>query len=124
MRRPLYRNNIAEFGTPTLSAATDSSLHVAGTLAWYKSGEWGYAYKKSSASSWTYVSTEGQTIDADISGLDAETSYDVCLYVKFNGTYQRGSKATATTEATPEPEPEPEPGDNEPDGGDGEGDGA
>lgn len=118
MRRPLYRNNIAGFGTPTLSAATASSLHVAGSIAWYKDGQWGIAYKKSSASSWTYVPTTEKTVDEDLTGLEAETSYDVCLYVKFNNVYQRGTKATATTEAAPEPDPEPE--DNGGEGGAGE----
>lgn len=95
----IYRNNIASLPQPTLSAATSSSMKVAGEIGWYKDGESGYAYKLTSASNWTYKSQSSKSVSATISNLAAETSYDVCLYVKFNGEYQRGEKATLSTTA-------------------------
>lgn len=96
----LFRNNIAEFGTPTLSDVTASSIKVVGVLKWYKDGSWGYAYKKHSATTWTYVPSDSQTIEATIGSLSASTKYDVCLYVKFNNEYQRGTVVSATTIAS------------------------
>lgn len=96
---PYFRNNIASFTTPTLTAAA-TSIAVSGEIAWFKDGVWGIAYKKSSASSWTYVPTDDKVLSEEtITGLDASTSYDVCLYVKFDGTYQKSAKATISTTA-------------------------
>ena len=107
MTPKLFRNNNAAFDTPTLSGVTASAIHVAGNISWFKDGEWGIAYKKASATTWNYSAQTSKTIDADLTGLEAETKYDVCLYVKFDNVYQRGTKAQATTEAEPVPDPEP-----------------
>lgn len=93
----LFRNNIASFDTPTLGDVTKNSMSVTGNVTWYKDGEWGYAYKKHSASTWTYVSQTSKAVSASLTSLTASTKYDVCLYVKFNGEYQRGPVADATT---------------------------
>lgn len=99
MKQQLFRSNIAILGTPTLSEVTSGGMTVTGSIGWFKDGQWGYAYKKASATTWTYVPQTGKEIEASLTGLDASTKYDVCLYVKFDGAYQRGTKASATTEA-------------------------
>lgn len=93
----LFRNNNAAFGTVTLSNVTKNSIDVAGSIEWYKDGEWGYAYKLHSATTWTYVSQTAKAVSATIGSLTANKKYDVCLYVKFNGEYQRSSVSEETT---------------------------
>ena len=39
----LFRNNIASFGTPTLSDVDNTSMAVSGSIEWYKDGEVGIA---------------------------------------------------------------------------------
>lgn len=93
----LFRNNIASFGTPTLGDLTNTSMSVAGSIEWYKDGEVGVAYKKNSASTWTYVPQDGNEIETSLTSLTKNTKYDVCFYVYFGGEYQRGPIANATT---------------------------
>ncbi len=101
----LYRNNIAEIGTPTAGETTSSSIAVTGSVRFYKEGTWGVAYKKHSASSWTHKASDSQDISTTLSSLDASTKYDIKLYVKFNNVYQYGTAIEKTTEAAPaEPE--------------------
>lgn len=94
-----YRNNAAVFDTPVLTGVTATGIKVSGSLEFYKDGaEWGIAYKKHSASSWTYKAKAAKSFDAEgIASLTAGTQYDVCFFVKFNGEYQRGPVASATT---------------------------
>ena len=101
----LYRNNIAEIGTPTAGETTSSSIAVTGSVVFYKDGTWGVAYKKHSASSWTHVASDSQTISETLTGLDAATKYDIKLYVKFNNEYQYGTAISKTTEAAPAENP-------------------
>ena len=96
----LFRNNIATFDGPTLGTATMATIDVTGTITWYKDGEFGVAYKKTSASSWNHVAQDSKSIDATIPDLEANTSYDVCLYVKIGGKYQYSEKATKKTAAS------------------------
>ena len=100
MQPKLFRNNIASFGTPTLSDVTKNSIAVAGDITFFKDGAWGYAYKKNSASTWTYVPQTSKSVEATITGLTASTKYDVCLYVLIAGEYQRGPVASATTKSS------------------------
>lgn len=96
----LFRNNIADLPAPTLSNVAGTSMKVSGTIGWYKDGEWGFAYKTSAGSTWTYKKQTNKTFsNVTLSSLTASTSYDVCLYVKFNGIYQRGTVATQETTA-------------------------
>jgi len=106
----LFRNNIAQIGTPVKGDVTDTTIAVTGSVEFFKDGTWGVAYKKASASSWTHKPSTSQDISMTLTSLTAETAYDIKLYVKFNGVYQYGTAIEATTEATPvEPEPESEP---------------
>lgn len=93
----LFRNNIASFGTPTLGDLTNTSMSVAGSIEWYKDGVVGVAYKKNSASTWTYVPQDGNEIETSLTSLTKNTKYDVCFYVYFGGEYQMGPIANATT---------------------------
>lgn len=93
----LFRNNIASFGTPTLSDVANTSMAVSGSLEWFKDGEVGIAYKKNSASTWTYKAQTGNDISDTLTSLTKNTKYDVCFYVKFGGEYQMGPIANATT---------------------------
>ena len=71
-------------------------------MEWYKgNATWGVAYKKHSASSWSYKASTSKTIDETLTSLTASTQYDIKLYVKFNGEYQYGSAIEVTTEAAP-----------------------
>lgn len=97
----LFRGNAATISAPTKGEVTSSSIAVTGSVVWYKGGEWGVAYKKHSASSWTHKSSTSQTIDETLTSLTASTQYDIKLYVKFNGEYQYGSAIEVTTEAAP-----------------------
>lgn len=97
----LYRNNVAEVGTPTASDVTKNSIKVTGTVAWYKGdATWGVAYKKSSATSWTHKACASQTISVSLTSLTASTTYDIKLYVKYNGEYQYGTAIQETTSAS------------------------
>ena len=103
----LYRNNIAQIGTPTAGETTTSSIAVTGSVVWYKDGTWGVAYKKHSASSWTHKASSSQNISMTLSSLTADTEYDIKLYVKFNGVYQYGPAISKSTDAeSPAPDPE------------------
>ena len=98
----LYRHNLAQIGTPVKGEVTDATIAVTGQVAWYKgNATWGVAYKKSSASSWTHKASTTQSISTTLTSLDAETAYDIKLYVKWQNVYQYGPAIEVTTEATP-----------------------
>lgn len=99
----LFRNNVAEIGTPTCTGHTANSLTITGSVKWYKdSATWGIAYKASGASSWTHVADSSQDINITKTGLSAGTTYTIKLYVKYQGVYQYGPSITqATDEAAP-----------------------
>lgn len=101
----LFRNNVAAISAPTKGEVTSSSIAVTGQVAWYKGdATWGVAYKKHSASNWTHKASTPQAIDTTLTSLDAETKYDIKLYVKWNNVYQYGDAIEVTTEAAPAPE--------------------
>ena len=95
----LFRNNLAEIGTPTASDVTSTSMTISGAVTFYKTGTWGVAYKKNSASSWTHKECDSQTISESLTSLTASTKYDIKLFVKFDNVYQYGAEISATTEA-------------------------
>jgi hypothetical protein len=98
----LFRTNKATISAPTASSVTHNSMTVSGSVTWYKGGAtWGVAYKKHSASSWTHVASTSKTIEKSLTGLTAETKYDIKLYVKYNNEYQYGPAIEETTEAAP-----------------------
>ena len=104
----VFRNNIAEIGTPTCTAHTSNSLTITGSVKWYKDGAtYGIAYKAEGVDNWSHVSSSTQDINITKSGLSAGTTYSVKLYVKFNNVYQYGTAITASTDAvTPAPDPD------------------
>ena len=96
----LCRSNVATISAPTKGTVTKNSIVVTGSVEWYKDGAtWGVAYKKHSASSWSYKASTSKTINETLTGLDASTQYDIKLYVKFDGVYQYGSEINVTTSA-------------------------
>ena len=96
----LCRSNVATISAPTKGTVTKNSIVVTGTVEWYKDGAtWGVAYKKHSASSWSYKASTSKTINETLTSLDASTTYDIKLYVKFDGEYQYGSAIEVTTSA-------------------------
>ena len=98
----LCRSNVATISAPTKGTVTKNSIVVTGTVEWYKDGAtWGVAYKKHSASSWSYKASTSKTIDETLTSLTASTQYDIKLYVKWNDVYQYGSAIEVTTEAAP-----------------------
>ena len=103
----VFRSNVAEISAPVKGTVDSSSIAVTGQVAWYKGdATWGVAYKKHSASSWKHEASTPQSIDTTLTSLDAETKYDIKLYVKWNGVYQYGPAIEVTTEAAPAPDPE------------------
>ena len=104
----IFRNNIAEIGTPTCTGHTANSLTITGSVKWYKdSATYGIAYRVKGGSSWSHVANSSQDITITKAGLSAETTYEVCLYVKYQGVYQYGTAIEATTDAVaPAPDPE------------------
>ena len=99
----LFRSNVADIGTPTVSSVTKNSFKVTGTVTWYKDGAtWGVAYKKHADDTWTHSASTSQSISKTISSLTAETKYDVKLYVKFDNVYQYGPTVEETTLADTE----------------------
>lgn len=103
----IFRSNVAEIGTPAASDVTHNSMTITGTVEWFKGdATWGVAYKKHSATKWTHAASSSKSISNSLTDLDAETKYDIKLYVKFNGEYQYGPAIDQTTEAAPvAPEP-------------------
>jgi len=97
--KKIYRSNVAQIGTPTAGETTSSSIVVTGSVAFYKDGTWGVAYKKHSASSWTHKASSSQNINMTLTSLDAETEYDIKLYVKYDNEYQYGPTISKTTSA-------------------------
>ena len=96
----LCRSNVATISAPTKGTVTKNSIVVTGSVEWYKdNATWGVAYKKHSASSWSYKASTSKTINETLTGLDASTQYDIKLYVKFDGVYQYGSEINVTTSA-------------------------
>ena len=97
----LYRSNVATISAPTKGTVTANSIKVTGTVEWYKDGAtWGVAYKKDSASSWTYKASTSKSINETLSSLTASTKYNIKLYVLANGEYQYGSAIDVTTSAS------------------------
>ena len=96
----LCRSNNATISAPTKGTVTKNSIVVTGSVEWYKDGAtWGVAYKKHSASSWTYQASTSKSINETLTSLTASTQYDIKLYVKFDGEYQYGSELNVTTSA-------------------------
>ena len=96
----LFRGNVAEIGTPTVTAHTSNTITFEGRVRWYKDGAtWGYAIKAKSASSWTHVADSDQDIVATKAGLSADTTYEIKLYVKYQGVYQYGPVVEQATDA-------------------------
>lgn len=103
----LFRSNKATISAPVKGTVTHNSIVVTGSVEWYKgNATWGVAYKKHSASSWTHQASTSKTIEETLTSLDAETKYDIKLYVKWNDVYQYGSAIEVTTEAAPAPNAE------------------
>lgn len=96
----IYRNNIAVVGTAVAGDVTTTSIAVTGSVQFFKDGEWGVAYKKKSASTWTHKASSSQDIDMTLTSLTANTAYDIKLYVKFNGEYQYGTAIEKSTAAS------------------------
>jgi hypothetical protein len=97
----LFRSNVAAISAPTKGTVTKNSIVVTGTVEWYKdNATWGVAYKKNSASSWSYKeASTSKSINVTLTSLTASTKYNIKLYVKFNGEYQYGSQIDVTTSA-------------------------
>jgi len=96
----LFRSNKATISAPTKGTVTKNSIVVTGSVEWYKgNATWGVAYKKHSASSWTYQASTSKTIEETLTSLTASTQYDIKLYVKYNNVYQYGPEINVTTEA-------------------------
>jgi len=95
----IFRNNIAEIGTPTCTGHTANSLTIEGSVKWYKDGAtFGFAYMAEGGSNWNHVSAgSDQTFTLTKAGLSAGTTYNVKLYVKFDGAYQYGPAIEAST---------------------------
>ena len=91
----LYRNNIAGFSEPVCTAS-GSKITVTGQIEWFKEGTWGYAYKKSSATSWTYKPTDSKDINATISNATSGAKYQVKFFVKYEDEYQYSSAVSVT----------------------------
>lgn len=96
----LFRNNIAEIGTPVKGSVTKNSIAVTGSVTFYKDGTWGVAYKTNSATTWTHKACTSQTISTTLTSLTASTKYNIKLYVKFNDEYQYGTAIDVTTSAS------------------------
>ena len=96
----LFRSNKATISAPTKGTVTKNSIVVTGSVEWYKGdATWGVAYKKHSASSWTYKASTSKSINETLTSLTASTQYDIKLYVKYGGEYQYGSEINVTTGA-------------------------
>ena len=96
----LFRSNVATISAPTKGTVTKNSIVVTGTVEWYKGdATWGVAYKKHSATSWSYQASTSKTINETLTSLTASTQYDIKLYVKYNDEYQYGSEIQVTTSA-------------------------
>ena len=96
----LFRSNKATISAPTKGTVTKNSIVVTGSVEWYKGdATWGVAYKKHSASSWTYKASTSKSINETLTSLTASTQYDIKLYVKYGGEYQYGSEINVTTSA-------------------------
>jgi hypothetical protein len=96
----LFRSNVAAISAPTKGTVAATSIKVTGTIGWYKDGTWGVAYKKNSASEWTYKASTSKDIDETLTGLTASTKYNIKLYVLFDGEYQYGDSIDVTTSAS------------------------
>lgn len=96
----LFRNNLAEIGTPAASNVASTSMTITGTVKFYKDGTWGVAYKKDSASTWTHKASTSQDIEMSLTSLTASTKYNIKLYVLFGGEYQYGPSIDKTTSAS------------------------
>jgi len=95
--KKVFRNNVAQISAPTKGTVTASSIAITGSVVFYKDGSWGVAYKKSSASSWTHKKVTSQDIETNLTSLNADTAYDIKLYVLYNGVYQYGEAIEVTT---------------------------
>lgn len=96
----VFRNNVATISAPTKGTVTANSIIVTGSVEWYKDGAtWGVAYKKNSASTWSYKASTSKSINVTLSSLNASTKYNIKLYVKYDNEYQYGSQIDVTTSA-------------------------
>ena len=96
----LFRSNKATISAPVKGTVTHNSIVVTGSVEWYKgNATWGVAYKKHSASSWTYKASTSKSINETLTSLTASTQYDIKLYVKWNDVYQYGPEINVTTSA-------------------------
>ena len=96
----LCRSNVATISAPTKGTVTKNSIVVTGTVEWYKDGAtWGVAYKKSSASDWSYKASTSKSINETLTSLTASTKYNIKLYVKYGDEYQYGPAIDVTTSA-------------------------
>lgn len=98
--RKIYRGNVAQISAPTKGAVTTTSIAVTGTVVFPKDGTWGVAYKLSTASTWTHKASSSQNISMTLTSLTADKTYDIKLYVKFDGAYQYGEAIQAATPAS------------------------
>ena len=96
----LFRSNVAAISAPTKGTGAATSIKVTGHIDWYKDGTWGVAYKKDSASTWTYKASTSKDINMTLSSLTASTKYNIKLYVLFDGAYQYGDSIDVTTSAS------------------------
>jgi hypothetical protein len=97
----LFRSNVAGISAPTKGTVTKNSIVVTGTVEWYKDGAtWGVAYKKNSASDWSYQASTSKSINETLTSLTASTKYNIKLYVLFDGEYQYGDSIDVTTSAS------------------------
>ena len=97
----LFRSNVAEISAPTKGTVTKNSIVVTGPVEWYKDGAtWGVAYKKNSASDWTYQASTSKSINETLTSLTASTKYNIKLYVKYGDEYQYGPAIDVTTPAS------------------------
>lgn len=95
-----FRNNDFVMTAPVASSVTSSGATVTGSLTDYKGllTEWGFQYKKHSATSWTGKKVTGTTLSANLTSLDADTKYDVRVYGKIGTAVQYGPEASFETE--------------------------
>ena len=97
----VFRNNIAEIGTPVCTGHTSNTITIEGSIRWYKDGAtWGFAYRAKGGTNWVHESAgSSQDFILTKAGLSAGTTYDIKLYVKYQGVYQYGPSIEASTDA-------------------------
>lgn len=102
--KKLFRIPDPIVGEATASSVISSGMVVSGIVAFTGAATYGVAYKKSAATTWNY--TEGsasKSVEETLSGLDANTNYQVALYALTARDRFMGAKTTQKTAAEPEP---------------------